>query len=345
MERVETLCNLLVEKIQNKASINELLSTVKMMESELLHLKNITPPNTNERQVASVHIAKQIAQANDVTTADDETRAEEKIVQVLQIDEAEVEAELEEIKKNVEVRSTLSYQNRPPVHFEGMDEIPTLANRKSIFDSGATKDGIKELNDILPTNNTASLNDALGSTTKEINHALNVEPEKELNEILGSKNTTSINDLESKVENKTVERNEPNVLDERLISPSIIEPKKEEINSNVPKELNEILPSNSATSLNDLHSKPVNEVSDIFEDAPIKDLKKAIGVNERFLYLNELFRGDEAMYERSIKTINAFSIYPEAEFWIRRELKLKLGWDDKYNTVKQFDQLIRRRFS
>lgn len=344
MERVETLCNLLAEKLKNKVSINELLSTVKMMESELLHLKNITPPNTNETSVASVYIAKQIAPQNIDNAAESIAVTEEKIVQVLQIDEAEVEAELEEIKKNVEVRSTLSYQNRPPVHFEGMDEIPTLANRNAIFDTDATKDAIKELNDILPTNNTASLNDALSSKTKELNHALNEAPVKELNEILASKNTSSINDTESKAENNIIEKNETSLADKSFIPPIISQPAKDEKNIVAAKELNEILPTNSGASLNDLHSKPVNEVSDIFEDAPIKDLKKAIGVNERFLYLNELFRGDEAMYERSIKTINAFSIYPEAEFWIRRELKLKLGWDDKYNTVKQFDQLVRRRF-
>jgi hypothetical protein len=70
-----------------------------------------------------------------------------------------------------------------------------------------------------------------------------------------------------------------------------------------------------------------------------------VGINDRFLFINELFRGDDVMYERSIKTINNFSIYPEAEYWIKRELKLKLGWDDKNEVVKQFDQLIRRRFS
>jgi hypothetical protein len=336
MERVETLCNLLAEKLINKASINELLSTVKMMESELLHLKNITPPSGAEALVAVVHIAKQIVPENDAAMAEDIAIPEEKIVQVLQIDEAEVEAELEEIKKNVEVRSTLGYQNRPPVHFEGIDEIPTLANRQSIFDTEATKDGIKELNDILQTTNTSSLNDVLGNTPKEINHTMQEAPVKELNELLASKNMTSINDLQSATEK--------DIADKRFIPPPINQPVKEETNTIVAKELNEILPSISATSINDKHSIPVNEVSDIFEDAPIKDLKKAIGVNERFLYLNELFRGDEAMYERSIKTINAFSIYPEAEFWIRRELKLKLGWDDKYNTVKQFDQLVRRRF-
>jgi hypothetical protein len=61
--------------------------------------------------------------------------------------------------------------------------------------------------------------------------------------------------------------------------------------------------------------------------------------------VNDLFRGDENMYERSIKTINGFSIYPEAEYWITRELKVKLSWPDNSETVKLFDQLIKRRFS
>jgi hypothetical protein len=51
------------------------------------------------------------------------------------------------------------------------------------------------------------------------------------------------------------------------------------------------------------------------------------------------------MYERSIKTINQFKIFAEADFWINRELKTKLGWPVDHPLVKQFDQLVRRRFS
>jgi hypothetical protein len=249
---------------------------------------------------------------------------------------------LEEIKRNVEIRSTLSYQNRPAISF---DEIPTLANRQNFFDAKNSNDAIKELNEILPTNTATSLNDILKTQTKEINHALNDAPIKELNEIFAAKNTNSLHEAQSTLENIKVEKKEPNIADENFMPAPKSHTNTDEKNTSVAKELNEILPTNNTTSINDLHNKPVNEVSDVFEDAPIKDLKKAIGINERFLYLNELFRGDEDMYERSIKTINSFTIYPEAEFWIRRELKLKLGWDDKYNTVKQFDQLIRRRFS
>ena len=87
------------------------------------------------------------------------------------------------------------------------------------------------------------------------------------------------------------------------------------------------------------------ELANTLKDAPVKDLRKAIGVNDRFLFINDLFRGDENMYERSLKTINAFHSLPEAEYWIQRELKVKIGWPEKNETVDMFDQLIRRRFS
>ena len=98
-------------------------------------------------------------------------------------------------------------------------------------------------------------------------------------------------------------------------------------------------------SLNDALKEEKPELASALHATPIRDLKKAIGLNDRYLFLNELFRGDENMYERSIKTINNFSIYPEAEYWIQRELKVKLGWKENNDTVKLFDQIVRRRFS
>ena len=249
MERVETLCNLLSEKLQKKATVAELLTTVKMIESELLHLQKITPPVTLNTSTA-INIAKQIIPEK-VQELAFGTAEEEKIVEVLQIDEAELEAELEEIKRNADDRTKLSQQNKPPVLFDAIDDVPTLAGRQNPAILPIVT--IKEVHETIPTNNNVSLNERLKQSS--------------------------------------------------------------------------------------------NELSDSLQEMPVKDLKKAIGINDRFKFLSELFRGDDAMYERSIKTINSYAIYPEAEYWIRRELKLKLGWDDKNETVKQFDQLVRRRFS
>ena len=98
-------------------------------------------------------------------------------------------------------------------------------------------------------------------------------------------------------------------------------------------------------SWNDKLKQEKTELFEMLKETPIKDLRKAIGINDRFLFIDDLFRGDEAMYERSIKTINSFTIYAEAEYWIIRELKVKLGWPNEHKTVQHFDQLVKRRFS
>jgi len=110
------------------------------------------------------------------------------------------------------------------------------------------------------------------------------------------------------------------------------------------KELNDIIGQNG-TSLNDKLKSEKTELAEILTDSPIRDLKKGIGINDRYVFVNELFRGDEAMYERSIKTINGFRILAEAEYWMERELKVKLGWDDGKATTQHFYQLVKRRFS
>lgn len=110
------------------------------------------------------------------------------------------------------------------------------------------------------------------------------------------------------------------------------------------RELHEVI-GEPKESLNDRLKQDKTELANVLKDTPIKDLRKGIGINDKFLFVNELFRGDEAMYERSIKTINNFHILPEAEYWINRELKFKLGWDDRKDTVQHFYHLVRRRFS
>ncbi len=109
------------------------------------------------------------------------------------------------------------------------------------------------------------------------------------------------------------------------------------------KEVNESV--TQQESLNDKLKEDKTEVMHILKDSPIRDLRKAININDRFVFINELFRGDEAMYERCIKTINSFNIYPEAEYWMNRELIVKLGWDEGRESVIHFYQLVKRRFS
>ncbi len=254
MDRVVTLSNKIQEQLAQQASIDQLLVTVQMLQSELMHKKQMQP----KPDMASA-VSIQIAPIDNTDPYQEEPlqEPEEKTVELLQVDETEVEAELEEIKRNAEAKNNMAVQNKPALLFDPVEDIPTLLHQQG---SAAT--------------NPRAATEATAKPAAEIHDLISREQSSSLNERL----------KQSKIE-----------LGESL-------------------------------------------------EAPIKDLKKAIGVNDRYLFINELFRGDEVMYERSIKTINSFSIFPEAEYWIKRELKLKLGWDDKNDVVRQFDQLVRRRF-
>ena len=116
------------------------------------------------------------------------------------------------------------------------------------------------------------------------------------------------------------------------------------IQQQIHREVHDLI-SEPKESLNDRLKQQKTELAHLLKETPIKDLRKGIGVNDKFTFINELFRGDEAMYERSIKTINGFHILQEAEYWMNRELKVKLGWNDGKDTVQYFYQLVRRRFA
>lgn len=110
------------------------------------------------------------------------------------------------------------------------------------------------------------------------------------------------------------------------------------------KEINEIIADNKP-SLNDLlKTEKVDLATKLTETAGLKDLSKAIDINDKFLFINDLFRGDRNMFDRSIKTINECDNLEDAAYWIERELKVKLGWQENNDTVKRFYTLVRKRF-
>ena len=78
---------------------------------------------------------------------------------------------------------------------------------------------------------------------------------------------------------------------------------------------------------------------------PIKDLKGAIGTNDKFEFIATLFVGDEKAFDKAIKTINGFKIYAEAQFWIKSNIREQYNWDETAEVVKAFDLLVKRRFA
>jgi hypothetical protein len=87
------------------------------------------------------------------------------------------------------------------------------------------------------------------------------------------------------------------------------------------------------------------ELSDRLSATPIRDLTKAISINEKILTCNELFAKDKNRFDDALKTLNGFSSFSEARPYLAN-LANEFGWDKKSTKKKAqiFIKLVRRRY-
>ena len=109
-------------------------------------------------------------------------------------------------------------------------------------------------------------------------------------------------------------------------------PKLEPVEVKVP-----IIPASIPVEINEVITN--TELQEKLALDPIKDLKAAIGINDKFQFIATLFNGDEKAFEQAVKTINGFKIYAEAQFWIKSNLREQNKWDETAEVVKAFDLL------
>lgn len=87
------------------------------------------------------------------------------------------------------------------------------------------------------------------------------------------------------------------------------------------------------------------ELSDRLASLPIRDLTKAMGLNERILTVNELFSKDQQAFTTSMNIMNTMGNFEEAKVHLA-ECAQKYGWTDgkKVKKAKVFIKLVKRRY-
>jgi hypothetical protein len=99
-----------------------------------------------------------------------------------------------------------------------------------------------------------------------------------------------------------------------------------------------------------LHEKiasvqPLRTVASHQQRKPISDLRKAIGLNEKFLFINHLFDGNLQVYNQAIEYLDTSPSKVAAKEYIQNTLVPQFGWELQSNTCQLFMELVERRFS
>ncbi|MFP4448089.1 MAG: hypothetical protein ACLFPH_05100 [Bacteroidales bacterium] len=166
---------------------------------------------------------------------------------------------------------------------------------------------------------------------EEIKKKEKTEPEKseEQNKITRNQTTEAKQDLqeEQKPEEKTDEWHESAEVTKRQdYEPEIVADKYQ----------------NARTFRNETlaKSQSKNDVSSKMQAKPIQDLIKAIGVNDKFLFIKELFEGNKDQYHEAIQILNEMPSLEEAETYLQESFDF--DWNDP--VFKKFHSLIKRKF-
>lgn len=94
-------------------------------------------------------------------------------------------------------------------------------------------------------------------------------------------------------------------------------------------------------TLADTIAAPKDMASEIVRKERITDLKQAIGINDKFLLLRDLFGGDTERYERTIDRLNAFDDLDDCIIYISENY----DWNPSSDGVRFLMELLERKLS
>jgi len=218
------------------------------------------------------------------------------------------------------------YQEKP------VDEIFDRPLSKTEEEILAQKNKIHEIGEV-PVNGedpTKTDEDEIGPEPFLISHDENTTVEEAEMEQHTSESVEPVESLEN------VELDEPvisPVVDEHpSFIPDMVQVKPEE----------QPISEKPAPTLNDLLAKN-NEQNELLK-APILDLKQSISLNEKLLFIKDLFNGYNLAYSEAIDIANKMTSFEAADSFLQKNYATQNNWTDKQSTVDQLYELLNRRF-
>ena len=88
----------------------------------------------------------------------------------------------------------------------------------------------------------------------------------------------------------------------------------------------------------------VDSLAEKLEGATISNLKDAIGLNQKFWFIRELFNDDKELFDNALKELDGAEDHNSAQKWFDEEIRVNLKEDHDEIAVQKFLDLLARRF-
>jgi len=180
------------------------------------------------------------------------------------------------------------------------------------------------------------------------------EDKQEQKEIIEDKKDKTVSEAESKKEETVIIEENPQEIAEDPIE----DEKEQEIEESKPDEQNEKEPAlfDEPLSVADKFSKEEKSINEKLSEgnqnkalhqnatkSPVSNLKTAIGINDKFMFVNELFQGDMKNYDAFIREVNEMNNGAAALNAFTQKLE-SIGADVDAPAALKLKDYIERRF-
>jgi hypothetical protein len=82
-----------------------------------------------------------------------------------------------------------------------------------------------------------------------------------------------------------------------------------------------------------------------YNSPAVTDIKSAINLNDKMLFVKDLFNGYSLAYSEAVELLNRCKNFDEADRFLRSNYVAKNNWTAKPDTVDKFYMILHRRFS
>jgi hypothetical protein len=126
--------------------------------------------------------------------------------------------------------------------------------------------------------------------------------------------------------------------EEKVIQPLVIStPTEEKPEESHVMSLNELLSAKSENKAN-------NTSTSFSNNKPTVDLKSAISLNDKMMFIRELFNGYNLAYSEAIEILNRFDSFESADNFLMKNYAEKNNWAAKQDVVDRLYNIINRKF-
>jgi len=93
-----------------------------------------------------------------------------------------------------------------------------------------------------------------------------------------------------------------------------------------------------------LMSEPKKTLAELHRDQKVDNLKESLTLNQQFMFIKELFSGDELKFTQALEKLESCNTYDEAHNLLERSYAHDNQWEMDSEPVSKFLEILSRRF-